>query len=47
MEEERARLRRRLRENVIGGEFAGEEDDDLASRKAMRNEINDLKIRLK
>jgi chromosome segregation ATPase len=40
LEEERARLRRRLRENVLGGQGETNDDEDNLSRKKMKDELN-------
>lgn len=40
LEEERARLRRRLRENVLGGQVEGDDDEENQSRKKMKDELS-------
>lgn len=42
LEEERARLRRRLRDNQIGGETGAIDVDDAVSRKASKQQILEL-----
>lgn len=47
LEEERARLRRRLRENQIGGEMSHQDVEDFDTRKASKQEIMDLRYKCK